>query len=107
PEQLRSIDIPDALGHLDCNPGNIIVSPSGCTFLDWAEACVGNPFLTFQYLLEFFRQAIPNDPEAERSLIAAYTLRWESILDAEQIHNVLKLIPAPAAFAHGATIVAR
>jgi hypothetical protein len=106
-EQLRCLDIPDALGHLDCNPGNIIVSPSGCTFLDWAEACVGNPFLTFQYLLEFFRQAIPNDPEAERSLIAAYTLRWESILDAEQIHNVLKLIPAPAAFTHGATIVAR
>ena len=105
-EQLTCLDIPDALGHLDCNPGNIIVSPFGCTFLDWAEACVGNPFLTFQYLLEFFRQAIPNDPEAERSLIAAYTLRWESILDTEQIHNALKLIPAPAAFAHGATIVA-
>lgn len=106
-EQLRCLDIPDALGHLDCNPGNIIVSSSGCTFLDWAEACVGNPFLTFQYLLEFFRQTIPNDPEAERSLIAAYTLRWKSILDTEQIHNALKLIPAPAAFAHGTTIAAR
>jgi len=106
-EQLRSLDIPDALGHLDCNPGNIIVSPSGCTFLDWAEACVGNPFFTFQYLLEFFRQTVPNDPEAERPLIAAYTLRWESILDTEQIHGALKLVPAPAAFAHAAAVAAR
>jgi len=106
-ERLRCLAIPDALGHLDCNPGNIIVSPSGCTFLDWAEACVGNPFFTLQYLLEFFRQATPNDPEAERSLIAAYTLRWESILGMEQIHNALKLIPAAAAFAHAAAVVVR
>jgi len=106
-EQLRHLAIPDALGHLDCNPGNIIVSPSGCTFLDWAEACIANPFFTFQYLLEFFRQATPTDPEAERSLIAAYTLRWESILGMEQIHNTLKLIPAAAAFAHAATVIDR
>lgn len=106
-DQLKRIDIPDALGHLDFNPGNIIVSPSGCIFLDWAEAFVGNPFLTFQYLLEFFRQAAPNHLEAEQSLTAAYSLRWGSILEPEQLHEAMKLIPAAAAFAHATAIVAR
>jgi hypothetical protein len=106
-ERLKCLDIPDALGNLDCNPGNIIVSSPGCAFLDWAEAYVGNPFFTFHYLLGFLRQAVPNDPDAERSLIAAYTLRWEGILDAKQIHNALKLTSAPAAFAYATTIVAQ
>jgi hypothetical protein len=35
---LRDLEIPDALGHLDLTPGNIITSPRGCAFLDWAEA---------------------------------------------------------------------
>ncbi len=34
-------EIPNAIGHLDFNPGNILVNPNGCTFLDWAEACAG------------------------------------------------------------------
>ena len=39
--QLEDLEIPDALGHLDLNPGNVVVSPTGGTFLDWAEAAVG------------------------------------------------------------------
>ena len=48
--------IPDALGHLDLNPGNVIVSEGQCVFLDWAEAFVGHPFFSFQYLVEHFRR---------------------------------------------------
>ena len=49
-------NIPDTLGHLDLNPGNILISPDQCVFLDWAEAYVGPPFLTFQYLIEHLSQ---------------------------------------------------
>ena len=51
--ELAELDIPDTLGHLDFNPGNILCSADQCVFLDWAEAYVGPPFLTF---------AIPRGP---------------------------------------------
>src|SRR6202043_2589986 len=36
--ELKELDLPDTLVHLDCNPANIVVSSNKCTFLDWAEA---------------------------------------------------------------------
>src|SRR5262249_3333405 len=45
--RLDELGFPDTLGHLDFNPGNILLSPTRCVFLDWAEAYVGPPFLTF------------------------------------------------------------
>ena len=48
-------EIPNAICHLDFNPGNIVENHDHCVFLDWAEACAGHPFLTFQYLLERLR----------------------------------------------------
>src|SRR5260370_6875954 len=46
---LAALPIPDSLGHSDFNPGNIIISPERYTFIDWAEAHVSHPFLTFAY----------------------------------------------------------
>src|SRR5437899_7799928 len=54
---LRSLGLPDTLGHIDCNPENILVSPQRCVFLDWAEGCVSNPLITFEYLREHFRRS--------------------------------------------------
>jgi hypothetical protein len=63
--RMHQLGIPETLGHLDPNPGNVIVSSGSCVFLDWAEAYVGNPFFTFQYLLEHAAKssgssAVPN-----------------------------------------------
>ena len=49
--------IPKTLGHLDLNPGNIIVLDSGTAFIDWAEAYVGNPLLSLEYLLQHASRA--------------------------------------------------
>ena len=100
-------EIPESLLHLDANPGNIIVTSSGCTFLDWAEAAIGNPFLTFQHVLEFFRQAHPDQPEQETFLAAAYANRWRRVVDGEQIEEAMHLIPAVAAFAQAVAVLAR
>ena len=37
---LKTFSFPNTLGHIDFNPGNILVSEDQCVFLDWAEACV-------------------------------------------------------------------
>ncbi len=65
---LEETGIPTTLGHLDINPGNIVCSPTGCVFLDWAEAFVGHPFLTFEYLLEHFRRTFGQDHSQETQL---------------------------------------
>src|SRR3984885_3032354 len=49
---LIAFGLPDTLGHVDFNPGNIIVSSTGCCFLDWAEGCIAHPLVTFEYLRE-------------------------------------------------------
>jgi hypothetical protein len=96
-EQLR---IPDALGHLDLNPGNIILSANGCVFVDWAEAYVGPPFLSFQYLLEHFRRAVTADNALESRLSAAYSQVFVELFPSDVIAEALGLAPLLAVFAY-------
>jgi hypothetical protein len=101
--RMHQLGIPEALGHLDPNPGNMIVSPGSCAFLDWAEAYVGNPFFTLQYLLEHARRAFPDDPEVRARLTRAYTQRWKRTLPSSAVDEGLCLssLLAPFAFAVG------
>ena len=57
-EELASLRIPSTLGHLDPNPRNIVVSPGGCCFLDWAAGSVTHPLLTFEYVCEHARRRL-------------------------------------------------
>jgi len=90
---LDELRTPSTLGHLDLNPGNIIVSASRCVFLDWAEAYIGHPFFSFQYLLEHFRRTVGRDVALESQLIAAYVTAWERVLPGEVITEALALAP--------------
>lgn len=101
-DSVQSLGIPNTLGHCDLNPWNIIVSPHSCAFLDWAEAYVGNPFLSFQYLLEHFRRTAAASPEAERKLEEAYTRQWGRVLSATTIVEAMSLAPFLAVFAYAA-----
>ncbi len=96
------LGVPDALGHLDLNPGNIIVSADGCVFLDWAEAYVGNPFLSFQHLLEHLRRTGCTGLLLEAELTAFYTKAWRDLLSADDIAEALRLAPMLAVFAYAA-----
>ena len=96
------LEIPDGLGHLDLNPGNIIVSAEGCVFLDWAEGYVGPPFFSFQYLLEHARRMVGADACVEDPLTASYTRPWREVLSADQIAEGLRLAPILAVFAYAA-----
>jgi phosphotransferase family enzyme len=90
-------DIPSAIGHLDFNPGNIVVNYDGCTFLDWAEACAGTPFITLQYLLEYLDRHFEY---ASKSIVTrAYLRVWGRFLSPAKIAAAQRLSPLLAAFA--------
>lgn len=96
--ELESHRIPAALGHLDCNLGNILVSPARCTFLDWAEGCVTHPILTFEYLREHARRTFLHDPAAIGKIIRAYVGPWRSLFPPETLRKAMTFTPLVAVF---------
>ena len=98
--RLAELDLPDALGHLDLNPENVLVSNTGCTFLDWAEAAVGPPFFTLQYFLEHFRLVFPQAGEFEREFVSAYADKWHTVISQSKMQAAMQLIPAATVYAY-------
>jgi hypothetical protein len=101
-EALEAQGVPETLGHLDLNPRNVVVSPERCVFLDWAEAHIGNPLFTFQYLLEHLRRTVGVDSVLEKRLASTYSSRWESVLPRTVIDDALSTAPLVAVFAYAA-----
>ena len=97
---LAHLGIPTTLGHLDLNPWNIIVSTDGCVFLDWVEAYVGQPFFSFEYLLEHFRRNREDNAQFESCVTSAYKTPWQEFLSDDCIGEALALAPLAAAFAY-------
>jgi hypothetical protein len=98
--RLGELDIPDALGHLDLNPGNVVVSDVGCTFIDWAEAAVGPAFLTMQYFLEHFHLAFSQEEKARQEIVTAYADQWKRIVSERTRNAAMQFLPAATVFAY-------
>jgi hypothetical protein len=97
-EELGSDGLPNSLGNLDMNPGNVLISDSRCVFLDWAEAYVGPPVFTFQYLIEHCRRL--QTQNLPREIWANYTKYWAQRFLSRQIGTSLRLAPLLAAFTY-------
>jgi hypothetical protein len=97
---LEALRIPDTLGHSDFNPGNIIVGPERCTFIDWAEAHVSHPFLTFEYFLSHLRKDYPSLVRFEGAVRSSYAQRWESVSSSEHVSEAFLFSPLVAVFAY-------
>ena len=97
---LAQLNIPDTLGHLDFNPGNILCSADQCIFLDWAEAYVGPPFFTFEYLHEHLARLRPEDVGLGTDVDKAYETKWHTILSPESVSAAQELTPVLAVFAY-------
>ena len=98
--EAQNSEIPNAIGHLDFNPGNIVENHDRCVFLDWAEAYAGHPFLTFQYLLERLRRHRQQDNSWETAITSAYLTNWRSFVSPDEIAKSLRISPLLAAFAY-------
>jgi hypothetical protein len=97
---LESLSIPDTLGHSDFNPGNILAGSERCVFIDWAEAHVGHPFLTFEYLVSHVRKDFPAVASFEDEIRAAYVQRWQSVAVLEHVVEAFVFSPLVAVFAY-------
>jgi hypothetical protein len=100
--RLSELRLPDTLGHLDFNPGNIVVSPEGCVFLDWAEACITSPLLTLEHLREHFRRSCSRDTRTMNSLAAAYVRAWQQYFSTDTLQKAMVISPLVAVFAYAA-----
>jgi len=97
---LRSFGLPDTLGHIDFNPGNILVSPEHCVFLDWAEGCVTNPVITFDYLRRHMERAGVEEPAGDSRLSAAYLRPWAAFFSPDDLRRALAVAPPVAVLVH-------
>jgi hypothetical protein len=97
---LQSFSLPDTLGHIDFNPGNILVSSDHCVFLDWAEGCVTNPLITFEYLLRHLERSGVAEPAANARLSAAYLRPWVAFISIGDLRRALAAVPPVAVFVH-------
>ncbi len=97
---LQQDRFPDALGHLDLNPENIIAAPRRTVFLDWAEGSVGHPLFSFAYLLEHFRSALDRSEQNRSRLIREYAGVWESARSIGTCDKTLAISTFLAVFAH-------
>jgi Phosphotransferase enzyme family len=100
-QRLQELRIPDSLGHGDLNLANIIVGEHRSVFIDWAEAYVGHPFSTFEYLqlacVNCFQEF-----EDDRSLLeGSYTQAWETVCSSGCIAEALSLTPILAVLLKG------
>jgi hypothetical protein len=99
-ELLESFHLPDTLGHIDFNPGNILVSADRCVFLDWAEGCVANPFLTFEYLRQHMERSSLEGPAVGARITAAYLRPWQAFFSPEDLRRAMAIAPLVAVFAY-------
>ena len=97
---LEAVGIPDTLGHSDFNPGNILVGSERCVFIDWAEAHVSHPFLTFEYLISHLRKDYPALTRFEDTIRSSYVQRWQSVALPEHISEAFLFSPLVAVFAY-------
>lgn len=97
---LGSAGIPDTLGHTDFNPGNILVGSQRCVFVDWAEAHVSHPFLTFEYLMSHLRKDYPPLVRFEDAIRSSYAHRWRSVSLPEHVSEAFLFSRLVAVFAY-------
>lgn len=98
--ELQSQNFSDTLGHLDLNPDNLVALPQRTVFLDWAEASVGHPFLSFAYLLEHFRTQFHDGANGLEQLVRNYLDAWRSQARSADTERAICLALFIAIFAH-------
>jgi hypothetical protein len=96
--RLEDSGLPNTIGTLDCNPGNILVDRERCVFLDWADACVANPLLTYEHFKEHFRRHCSKEPAAIEQFAGAYFRPWEAVVSCDCFDRARLVSPLVAVF---------
>lgn len=92
-QRLQVLGIPNTYIHGDFGPQNIFASGDQCLFIDLAESGVGQPFLTFQYLLDCLHGRHPDLDTAHSDLRRAYGAHWNSLVSEREMIETFKFVP--------------
>jgi hypothetical protein len=103
-QELDGLRLFDTVGHMDLSPANIFGSTGRAVFLDWAEAFVGDPLFSFEYLLQHFRRKFSRDAPLEERFRNAYLKAWRAKIPPKHLERALLLSPLSALFGYAATI---
>ena len=100
---LQEIGIPDSLMHNDISPGSILSDGTNTVFTDWCEACVGNPFITFEQLCVHAARKIHEADRSIQCFSSVYKACWMDVLAERQIDRALQIAPLVAvlSYLHG------
>ena len=98
--EFENSGLPKTLLHGDIGHGNIITTSGGPVFLDWAETCVGHPFLSAEHLLADLAKSNPFFERKQAALRHHYASRWSKYVSPSNLATVIAFGPAIAAFAY-------
>lgn len=104
---LRDLDVlhlVETVGHMDLNPANIFCTADRAVFLDWAEAFVGSPIFSLEYLLQHFRRTVSREPWLVDQFRDVYLQAWRSRMSPKDLQRALHLSPFAALFAYAVTV---
>jgi hypothetical protein len=95
---MDGLGLPDTVLHGDMNLGNILVADERCVFIDWCEAYVGNPLVTFEHLLLLNQIEDPSlKASCDRCLRETYRTAMSKICDPRVIDAGFACMPLIAA----------
>jgi hypothetical protein len=78
--ELDAFGMPETIQHDDLHDGQIFVTHGGARILDWGDACLAHPFLTFGVTMSFARHALD-----------AYLSRWSVYGDVERLRPAVSI----------------
>jgi hypothetical protein len=95
--RVEDVDIPYTITHGDFSPHNVLVSNGWPVFIDWAEAYISFPFISWEY---FWNRMIKDHPEHadwHERMHRNYAYRvWAPLLTKSRVDEGLRLSPAMA-----------
>ncbi len=94
---VEDVDVPYTITHGDFSPHNVIVLNGWPVLIDWAEAYVSFPFISWEY---FWNRTIKDHPSYtswHERMHRNYAYRvWSSMLGRKRVDEGLRLSPAMA-----------
>jgi hypothetical protein len=95
---MEDLGLADTVLHGDMNLGNLLVAGERCVFIDWCEAYVGNPLVTFEHLLLLNQIEDPSlKASCDRCLRETYRTAMSKICDPRAIDAGFACMPLIAA----------
>jgi hypothetical protein len=95
---MDDLGLPDTVLHGDMNLGNVLVAGERCVFIDWCEAYVGNPLVTFEHLLLLNQIEDPSlKASCDQRLRETYRTVMSKICDSSAVDAGFAYVPLIAA----------